>query len=39
MGRMAQPDEIARVAVFLASDEAVFITGEVIHANGGAYMA
>ena len=39
MGRMAQPDEIARVAVFLASDEAVYVTGEVIHANGGVYMA
>jgi 3-oxoacyl-[acyl-carrier protein] reductase len=39
LGRMAQPEEIARVAVFLASDDAVFITGEVIHANGGAYMA
>jgi 3-oxoacyl-[acyl-carrier protein] reductase len=39
LGRMAQPEEIARVAVFLASDEAVFITGEVIHANGGQYMA
>jgi len=39
MGRLAQPDEIARVAVFLASDEAVFVNGEVIHANGGAYMA
>ena len=39
MGRMAQPDEIARVAIFLASDEAVYITGEVIHANGGVYMA
>ena len=39
LGRMAQPDEIARVAVFLASDEAVYVTGEVIHANGGVYMA
>ena len=39
LGRMAQPEEIARIAVFLASDDAVFITGEVIHANGGAYMA
>ena len=39
LGRMAQPEEIARVAVFLASDDAGFITGEVIHANGGAYMA
>jgi len=39
LGRMAQPDEIARVAVFLASEEAVYVTGEVIHANGGVYMA
>jgi NAD(P)-dependent dehydrogenase (short-subunit alcohol dehydrogenase family) len=38
-GRMAQPEEIARVAVFLASEEACWITGEVIHVNGGAYMA
>ena len=28
-----------RVAVFLASEDAVFITGELIHANGGAYLA
>ncbi len=39
LGRMAQPDEIARVAVFLASDDAAFVTGEVVHANGGAYLA
>jgi 3-oxoacyl-[acyl-carrier protein] reductase len=39
LGRMAQPEEIARVAVFLASDDAWFVTGEVVHANGGAYMA
>jgi 3-oxoacyl-[acyl-carrier protein] reductase len=38
-GRMAQPDEIARVAVFLATEEAAWVTGEVIHVNGGAYMA
>jgi NAD(P)-dependent dehydrogenase (short-subunit alcohol dehydrogenase family) len=38
-GRMAQPDEIARVAVFLASEEAAWISGEVIHVNAGAYMA
>lgn len=37
-GRMAQPDEIARVAVFLATDEAVWISGEVVHVNAGAYM-
>ncbi len=38
-GRMATPDEIARVAVFLATDEAVWVSGEVIHVNAGAYMA
>jgi NAD(P)-dependent dehydrogenase (short-subunit alcohol dehydrogenase family) len=38
-GRMARPDEIARVAVFLAGEDAGWVTGEVIHVNGGAYMA
>jgi NAD(P)-dependent dehydrogenase (short-subunit alcohol dehydrogenase family) len=38
-GRMATPDEIARVVVFLASEEAAWISGEVIHVNAGAYMA
>jgi NAD(P)-dependent dehydrogenase (short-subunit alcohol dehydrogenase family) len=38
-GRMAQPDEIARVAVFLAGEDAGWVTGEVVHVNGGAYMA
>jgi 3-oxoacyl-[acyl-carrier protein] reductase len=36
---MAQPEEIARVAVFLATADAAWITGELIHVNGGAYMA
>ena len=36
--RMAQPDEIARVAVFLATDEAIWISGEIVHVNAGAYM-
>jgi NAD(P)-dependent dehydrogenase (short-subunit alcohol dehydrogenase family) len=39
LGRMARPEEIARVAVFLACDESITITGAVIHANGGVYMA
>lgn len=38
-GRMAEPDEIARVAVFLTTEEAAWITGEVVQVNGGAYMA
>jgi NAD(P)-dependent dehydrogenase (short-subunit alcohol dehydrogenase family) len=39
LGRIAQPEEIAKVAVFLASSESGWITGELIHANGGFYMA
>jgi 3-oxoacyl-[acyl-carrier protein] reductase len=35
VGRIAAPDEIASVHVFLASDEAAFITGQVIFADGG----
>ena len=39
LGRMAQPEEIARVAVFLTTSGADWITGELIHVNGGYYMA
>ena len=35
MGRMGQPDDIARVAVFLASDQSSWLTGERITASGG----
>jgi 3-oxoacyl-[acyl-carrier protein] reductase len=35
LGRVGQPDDIARVAVFLASDEAGWLTGEKITASGG----
>ncbi|MCC6075392.1 SDR family NAD(P)-dependent oxidoreductase [Pseudomonas sp. GCM10022188] len=35
LGRMCEPDEIARVAAFLASDDASFITGQNIAVNGG----
>jgi NAD(P)-dependent dehydrogenase (short-subunit alcohol dehydrogenase family) len=37
-GRMARPEEIARAAVFLASDGAGFVTGQTLHVNGGAYF-
>ncbi len=39
LGRMAEPEEIARIAVFLASDDAGWMTGELVHVNGGAYLA
>jgi NAD(P)-dependent dehydrogenase (short-subunit alcohol dehydrogenase family) len=38
LGRMAQPDDIASVAVFLASAAARFMTGQTVHVNGGSYM-
>ena len=38
-GRMAQPEEIARAAVFLASENAGFVTGQTLHVNGGSYLA
>jgi len=38
LGRMAQPEDIAGVAVFLASEEAGHITGQTVHVNGGSFM-
>jgi glucose 1-dehydrogenase len=35
LGRIGEPDEIASIAVFLASQEASYITGETIYADGG----
>jgi 3-oxoacyl-[acyl-carrier protein] reductase len=35
LGRAAQPDEIASIVVFLASDEARWLTGELVNASGG----
>jgi NAD(P)-dependent dehydrogenase (short-subunit alcohol dehydrogenase family) len=37
-GKMLTPEQIARTAVFLASDDANAITGQVLHVNGGSYM-
>jgi acetoacetyl-CoA reductase len=38
VGRLAEPEEVARCVVFLAADEAGFITGSTLTANGGQYM-
>ncbi len=37
--RLGQPEEIARCVMFLASDDAGFITGATLSANGGQYLA
>ncbi|NDW03855.1 beta-ketoacyl-ACP reductase [Jiella pacifica] len=39
VGRLGEPEEIARCVVFLTSDDAGFITGATLSANGGQYLA
>jgi acetoacetyl-CoA reductase len=39
VGRLGEPDEIARAVVFLASDDAGYITGSTLSINGGQYMS
>ncbi len=37
-GRMGTPEEIAKLGVFLGSDDASYVTGQIYHINGGSYM-
>ena len=39
LGRMGRPEDIANVAVFLVSEKSAFMTGQIVHANGGVFMA
>ncbi|NLU47256.1 MAG: 3-oxoacyl-ACP reductase FabG [Syntrophomonadaceae bacterium] len=38
LGRPGKPEEVANLCLFLASDEASYITGQVIHCDGGIFM-
>jgi 3-oxoacyl-[acyl-carrier protein] reductase len=38
LGRMGRPEDIAAAAVYLAADEAAWITGATLHVNGGMAM-
>jgi NAD(P)-dependent dehydrogenase (short-subunit alcohol dehydrogenase family) len=38
LGRVATPDDVARCALFLASDDAAFITGQILEISGGARL-
>ncbi|MCC6543416.1 MAG: 3-oxoacyl-[acyl-carrier-protein] reductase [Nitrospirae bacterium] len=38
MGKLGMPEDVANAVRFLASDEAKYITGQVLHVNGGMYM-
>jgi 3-oxoacyl-[acyl-carrier protein] reductase len=38
LGRLGQPEDIANAVAFLAGPEAAYITGTMLHVNGGMYM-
>ena len=38
LGRLEEPEDVANAVIFLASEQAAFITGEAMNVSGGAYM-
>jgi len=38
LGRLGRPEEVAKTAVFLASDDSSYITAQTINVNGGLYF-
>ncbi len=38
MGRMGKPEDVAEAVYWLCSDKANYITGQIIHVNGGMFM-
>jgi 3-oxoacyl-[acyl-carrier protein] reductase len=38
LGRAGRPEDVAQLVKFLVSDDASYITGQIIHLNGGMYM-
>ena len=39
LGRLGEADDVANAVVFLASDQAGYVTGTTLHVNGGLYLA
>lgn len=38
LNRLGEPDEIAKVVAFLASEESAWVAGQIVHVNGAAFV-